>query len=124
MIRNARKKLEVVRRTARRSEKKTTIAFPAKLVVHGAVIKDELSDWNDVLHGLWYSAGTRCQHDSQSTSLINEAPAQRNTAQNDTDHDGQSTRQVSAQDEHAMGEDDGIIIMTTTISRGSHKQDR
>ena len=51
MIRNARKKLEVERRTARRSGKKATIAFPAKLVVDGAVLKDELPGWNDVLRG-------------------------------------------------------------------------
>ena len=48
-LRKARKNLEADRREARQEGIKATVAYPAKLIVDGVVVRDEILDWTRVL---------------------------------------------------------------------------
>ena len=50
-LRKARSNLEADRRKARQDGKRAVIAYPAKLVVDGVVVRDEIPDWSRVRRG-------------------------------------------------------------------------
>ena len=47
----ARSNLEADRRKAQQDGKRAVIAYPAKLVVDGVVVRDEIPDWSRVMRG-------------------------------------------------------------------------
>ena len=49
MIRMARKRLEEKKREAVRQKKKVSVVYPAKLIVDGQMVADEIPDWREVL---------------------------------------------------------------------------
>ena len=42
-------KLQPARRQAQQDKKKTMVLFPAKLVVDGVVVHDEMPDWHQIM---------------------------------------------------------------------------
>ena len=50
-LRKARSNLEADRRKARQDGRKAVIAYPAKLIVDGVVVRDEIPDRSRVMRG-------------------------------------------------------------------------